>query len=109
MMDIFQTGAPCSAAAAAAVAAEGVFDAGEAFVFQRNDETADRRLKWSVHTIADMDAFSDVWLIDHAWEFDSPRRVRPAARSSQHYPLLRDAYSDLQCWSHCLSRQQGHG
>lgn len=60
-------------AAHVAADAEGIFDAGEAFVFQCDDETANGRPKWSVHTKADMGAFDDVWLIDHAWEFDSPR------------------------------------
>lgn len=51
----------------------GVFDAGTAFVFHCDDQEQDTRLRWSVYTIHDTESAGDVWLIDHAWEFDSPR------------------------------------
>lgn len=50
-----------------------VFDAGAAFFFQVDKDAVDRSLKWSVHSATDIQEAGDVWLIDHAWEFDSCR------------------------------------
>ena len=49
----------------------GVFDMGAVVQFCFDDEENELRTKWSVLTSCHVAAESDVFLLDHAWSFDT--------------------------------------